>query len=74
MKNLLVLFALFVFLPQLHAQSKLNLSIRVIDNQSKAEILEDSAESITLRTTGLWPYSNIGPNQSVTVHLTRIGP
>jgi hypothetical protein len=38
------------------------------------KILEDSAESITLRTTGLWPYSNIGPNQSVTVHLTRIGP
>lgn len=36
MKNLIVLFALFVFLPQLHAQSKLNLSIRVIDNQSKA--------------------------------------
>lgn len=35
MKNLLVLFALFVFGPQLHAQSKLNLSIRVIDNQSK---------------------------------------
>lgn len=38
------------------------------------KILEDSAESITLRTTGLWPYSNIGPNQSVTIHLTRIGP
>ena len=38
------------------------------------KILDDSAESITLRTTGLWPYSNIGPNQSVTVHLTRIGP
>ena len=37
-------------------------------------ILDDQAESITLRTTGLWPYSNIGPNQLVTVHLTRIGP
>ena len=36
MKNLLVVLALFVFGPQLHAQSKLNLSIRVIDNQSKA--------------------------------------
>jgi hypothetical protein len=22
----------------------------------------------------LWPYSNIGPNQLVTIHLTRIGP
>lgn len=38
------------------------------------KILEDGAESITLRTTGLWPYSNIGPNQSATIHLTRIGP
>jgi hypothetical protein len=38
------------------------------------KILDDSDESITLRTTGLWPYSNIGPNQSVTVHLTRVGP
>jgi hypothetical protein len=36
MKNLLVVLALFVFAPQLQAQSKLNLSIRVIDNQSKA--------------------------------------
>ena len=38
------------------------------------KILDDQAESITLRTTGLWPYSNIGPNQLVTVHLTIIGP
>jgi hypothetical protein len=38
------------------------------------KILDDAAESITLRTSGLWPYSNIGPNQSVTIHLTRIGP
>ena len=38
------------------------------------KILDDSAESITLRTTGLWPYSNIGPNQLVTIHLTRLGP
>lgn len=38
------------------------------------KILDDSAESITLRTTGLWPYANLGPNQLVTVHLTRIGP
>ena len=38
------------------------------------KILEDSAESITLRTTGLWPYSNVGANQFVTIHLTRVGP
>lgn len=38
------------------------------------KILNDADESLTLRTTGLWPYSNIGPNQLVTIHLTRIGP
>ncbi len=38
------------------------------------KILDDADESLTLRTTGLWPYSNIGPNQLVTIHLTRIGP
>lgn len=38
------------------------------------KILDDRAESITFRTTGLWPYANLGPNQSVTIHLTRVGP
>lgn len=37
-------------------------------------ILDDGFENITLQTTGLWPYSNIGPNQIVTLYLTRIGP
>jgi hypothetical protein len=38
------------------------------------KILNDGLESITLQTTGLWPYSNMGPNQIVTLHLTRVGP
>jgi hypothetical protein len=38
------------------------------------KILDDGLESLTLQTTGLWPYSNMGPNQIVTLHLTRIGP
>ena len=38
------------------------------------KILSDGFESITLRTTGSWPYANIGPNQLVTLQLTRIGP
>jgi hypothetical protein len=38
------------------------------------KILSDENESLTLRTTGLWPYANIGPNQLVTLQLTRIGP
>lgn len=38
------------------------------------KILDDGFESLTLQTTGLWPYSNSGPNQIVTLHLSRIGP
>lgn len=38
------------------------------------KILSDENESLTLRTTGLWPYANIGANQLVTLKLTRIGP
>jgi hypothetical protein len=38
------------------------------------KILDDGLESLTLQTTGLWPYSSSGPNQIVTLHLTRVGP
>lgn len=38
------------------------------------KILDDQAESITLRSTGQWGYAEVGPNISITLHLTRIGP
>ena len=38
------------------------------------KILDDGMESITLQSTGLWPYANSGPNEVVMLHLTRIGP
>jgi len=38
------------------------------------KIIDDQAESITLRSTGQWGYAEIGPDISVTLHLTRIGP
>ena len=38
------------------------------------KIVDDQVESITLRSTGAWGYAQIGPNVSVTLHLTRIGP
>ncbi len=38
------------------------------------KIISDGLESLTLRTTGLWPNANVGPNQLVTLQLTRIGP
>ena len=38
------------------------------------KIISDDVESLTLRTTGLWSSGNSGPEESVTIHLTRIGP
>ena len=43
---------------------QINGSVRIF------KILSDEAESLTLRTTGLWPYSNVGPNQLVTLVAT----
>lgn len=51
-----------------YIQFNINGSVRTF------KILDDGLESLTLQTTGLWPYSNLGPNQIVTLHLTRIGP
>jgi hypothetical protein len=51
-----------------YIQFNINGSVRTF------KILDDGFESLTLQTTGLWPYSNIGPNQIVTLYLTRIGP
>ena len=51
-----------------YIQFQVNGSVRTF------KILDDGMESLTLQTTGLWPYSNQGPNQVVTLHLTRVGP
>ena len=51
-----------------YLQFQINGSVRTF------KILDDGLESLTLQTTGLWPYSSSGPNQIVTLHLTRVGP
>jgi hypothetical protein len=38
------------------------------------KIISDGFESLTLRTTGLWPSGSSGGNQSITLYLTRVGP
>jgi len=38
------------------------------------KILSDGLESLTLRTTGLWPSGSSGSDESVTLYLTRVGP
>ena len=51
-----------------YIQFKINGTIRTF------KILDDGLQSLTLQTTGIYPYSNVGPNQIVTIHLTTIGP
>ena len=51
-----------------YLQFQINGSVRTF------KILDDGLESLTLQTTGLWPFSGSGPNQIVTLHLTRVGP
>jgi len=38
------------------------------------KIIDDSAESLTLRTTGRWTFFNSWEEKSITLHLTRTGP
>jgi hypothetical protein len=38
------------------------------------KIVDDQIESLTLRSTGAWGYAEIGPDVSLTLHLTRVGP
>jgi hypothetical protein len=38
------------------------------------KIVDDALESLTFRTAGLWANSANGPNEQITIHLTRTGP
>lgn len=38
------------------------------------KIISDGAESLVLRTTGLWVGGSSGTNENVTIYLTRVGP
>ena len=38
------------------------------------QIIEDGLEVIVLRSTGQWTFGSSGPNSSITLFLTRVGP
>jgi hypothetical protein len=38
------------------------------------KIIDDSAESLTFRTTGQWTFLNTWEEKSITIHMTRVGP
>jgi hypothetical protein len=43
-------------------------------NRRLFKIVDDGLESLTLRTTGRWVGNTYYSNESVTLHLTRVGP
>jgi len=38
------------------------------------KIIDDGLESLILRSSGQWGYAQLGPNVSLTLYLTRVGP
>lgn len=51
-----------------------NLIIEFNGTRKVFNIIEDGAETLVLRSTGQWVSGSAGPNQSITLFLTRVGP
>jgi len=50
------------------------IDINLMDRKLILKVVDDSAESLTFRTTGQWIFPHIWEQSSMTLHLTRIGP
>jgi hypothetical protein len=51
-----------------------NLVLDINGTRRVFQIIEDGLESIVLRSSGQWAYGSSGPNESITMFLTRVGP
>jgi len=51
-----------------------NLIVEYEGTRKVFNIIEDGAETLVLRSTGQWAYGSSGPNESITLFLTRVGP
>ena len=51
-----------------------NISFNCEGSRRVFKIVNKATESLTLRSSGQWIYGNHGPNVSVTLKFTRIGP
>jgi hypothetical protein len=51
-----------------------NISFNCEGSRRVFKIVNKVTESLTLRSSGQWIYGNHGPNVSVTLKFTRIGP
>ena len=50
------------------------IDINLMDRKLILKVVDDSAESLTFRTTGQWVFPNIWEESSMTLHMTRVGP
>jgi hypothetical protein len=48
--------------------------INMMKRRLVLKIVDDSAESLTFRTTGQWLFFNVWEESSITLQLTRVGP
>jgi hypothetical protein len=48
--------------------------INLLSRRLVLKIVDDSAESLTFRTTGQWVFPNLWEESSMTLHMTRVGP
>lgn len=55
----------------IHITNDVNFTHRL---DRKFRIIDNNYESLTLRTTGRWIMGEWGPNQTMVLYLTRIGP
>lgn len=51
-----------------------NLELNINGSKKVFQIIADGLESMILRSTGQWAYGSSGPNESITLILTRVGP
>lgn len=50
------------------------IDINLMERRLVLKVVDDSAESLTFRTTGQWVFPNLWEESSMTIHMTRVGP
>lgn len=51
-----------------------NLILEINGSRKVFQIIDDGLECLVLRSTGNWGYGSSGPDESITIFMTRVGP
>jgi hypothetical protein len=51
-----------------------NLIIDINGTRRVFNIIDDGLETLVLRSSGQWSYGSSGPDESITIFMTRVGP